>query len=654
MDKTQTIIDSIRVISAEAIEKANSGHPGLPLGAAPLGYALFADNLVFNPKNPNFDNRDRFILSAGHGSMLLYSLMHIFGYDISMDDIKNFRQLNSLTPGHPEFGVTAGVEISTGPLGQGIANGVGMAVAETILANKFNKPGFPIVDHYTYVLCGDGCMMEGIESECASFAGTNKLGKLIVFYDSNKITIEGDTDATFTEDVGLRHEAQGWQVIKVDDVNDVGAINRAISKAKAETEKPSLIIVKSIIGYASPKQNSADVHGAPLGASALEKLKENLNWTLPPFELPEEVKSVAKTYIRKGAKTESNWNVLFNSYSNEFPELAQEYLEWKKGYVPSEELFDELYSSIKADATRGSSSTVLNKLAEYIPNLIGGSADLGPSNKTIIKSSGYYSPENRSGRNFHFGIREQAMGAMLNGINAHGFLRAYGSTFFSFVDYMKSSVRMSALMNLDTLYIFTHDSIGVGEDGPTHQPIEQLVSLRTVPNLKVFRPCDSRETVAGWKVATTKKGCTCLILSRQNLPMIEGSCDEATKGGYIIKNCEGNPDVILIACGSEVSVVVSASEILESKGVKARVVSMPCATLFDQQSEEYRESVLPKNIKARVCVEAGSSYSWYKYAGLDGKIVAIDGFGKSAPASVLFDLFGFTAENVAKQALELI
>lgn len=497
-------------------------------------------------------------------------------------------------------------------------------------------------------------MMEGIESECASFAGTNKLGKLIVFYDSNKITIEGDTDATFTEDVGLRHQAQGWQVIKVDDVNDVNAINRAISKAKAEKEKPSLIIVKSIIGYGSPKQNSADVHGAPLGASALEKLKENLNWTLPPFELPEEVKSVAKTYIRKGAKAENEWNVLFNSYSNEFPELAQEYLEWKKGYVPSDELFEELYASIKADATRGSSSTVLNKLAEYIPNLIGGSADLGPSNKTIIKSSGYYSPENRSGRNFHFGIREQAMGAILNGINAHGFLRAYGSTFFSFVDYMKSSVRMSALMNLDTLYIFTHDSIGVGEDGPTHQPIEQLVSLRTVPSLKVFRPCDSRETVAGWKVATQQKGSMCLILSRQNLPMIEGSCDEATKGGYIIKDCVGKPDVILIACGSEVNVAISASELLEAKGVQARVVSMPCATLFDQQSEEYRESVLPKNVRARVCVEAGSSYSWYKYAGLDGKVVAIDSFGKSAPAGVLFDLFGFTAENIAKQALEII
>lgn len=654
MDKIQTTIDSIRIISAQAIEKANSGHPGLPLGVAPLGYALFADNLVFNPKNPDFDNKDRFILSAGHGSMLLYSLLHVFGYNVSMDDIKNFRQFGSITPGHPEYGVTPGVEVSTGPLGQGIANGVGMAVAETILADKFNKPGYPIVDHYTYVLCGDGCMMEGIESESASFAGTNKLGKLIVFYDSNKITIEGNTDATFTEDVALRHEAQGWQVIKVDDVNDIDAINRAILKAKAEKEKPSLIIVKSIIGYGSPKQNTADVHGAPLGASALEKLKENLNWTFDPFELPEEVKAVAKTYIRKGAKIENDWNVMFDAYANEFPSLAKEYEEWKKGITPSKEVFEELYSTIKADATRGSSSTILNKLSEIIPNLIGGSADLGPSNKTIIKSSGYYSADNRSGRNFHFGIREQAMGAIINGINAHGFLRAYGSTFFSFIDYMKSSVRMSALMNLNTTYIFTHDSIGVGEDGPTHQPIEQLVSLRSVPKTKVFRPCDSRETVAGWQIATTQDGCTCLILSRQSLPMIDGSCEEATKGGYVIKDCNGKPDVILIACGSEVAPTCQASDILEKNGINARVVSMPCSSIFDSQSEEYKQSVLPSDVRARVCVEAGSSYSWHKYAGLDGKIVAIDEFGKSAPASVLFDLFGFTAQNIANTAMELV
>ena len=654
MDKVQLTIDTIRVLSAQAIEKAKSGHPGLPLGVAPLGYTLFANNLKFNPKNPNFVDRDRFILSAGHGSMLLYSLLHIFGYDVTIEDIKNFRQLGSKCPGHPELGVTAGVEISTGPLGQGIANAVGMAIAETFLAEKFNKTGLNVVDHYTYALCGDGCMMEGIEYEAASLAGTLKLGKLIVLYDSNSITIEGDTNSSFTEDVAARHEAQGWQVITVEDVNNIADIDRAIAKAKAETNKPSLIIVKSIIGYGSPKAGSADVHGAPLGEVALEELKKNLNWEYAPFEVPEEVLSNVKTYIRKGAKVENDWQVLFDTYQREYPELAQEFLSWQAGTLPSSDILNELYSTIGADATRGSSSTVLNFLAKQIPNLIGGSADLGPSNKSIIKGEEYYSSKSRTGRNFHFGIREHAMGAIINGINAHGGMLGYSATFFSFSDYMKNAMRMSALMNLNSTYILTHDSIGVGEDGPTHQPIEQLIGLRSIPNMKVFRPCDSRETIAGWKTALWEKGPTSLVLSRQNLPLVEGTGDQATKGGYILKDCAGTPQVILISCGSEIAPTMQAQQILLDQGINARVVSMPCIELFEKQTEEYKNSVIPNDIRARVCIEAASSYSWHKFAGLDGKVIGIDTFGLSAPAGVLFKHFNITAEHVAEVAKSII
>ena len=654
MDKTLATINTIRMLSAEAIEKANSGHPGLPLGAAAVGYALFADNLKYNPKNPKFENRDRFVLSAGHGSMLLYSLLHLFGYDVSIDDIKSFRQLSSKTPGHPELGVTPGVEVSTGPLGQGIANAVGLAIAETILAEKFNKNGLNIVDHYTYALCGDGCMMEGIEYEAASLAGSLKLGKRIVFYDSNNITIEGNTNATFTEDVGARHQAQGWHVLTVEDANDVDAINKAVKKAKAQIDKPSLIIVKSVIGYGSSKAGSADSHGAPLGPACISDLKKNLGWELEDFEIPEEVANNIKTYIRRGAKLENEWNTLFETYKKEYPSLAEEYIKWQQGDLPEDSCLDELYETINADATRGSSSTILNKLASIIPNLVGGSADLGPSNKSIIKASGYYSATNRDGRNFHFGIREQSMSAIVNGINAHGGLFGYAATFFSFSDYMKGSMRMSALMNLNTTYILTHDSIGVGEDGPTHQPIEQLVGLRAIPNMKVFRPCDSRETIAGWKTALWKKGPTCLILSRQNLPMIEGSSNDATKGGYVIKDCQGTPELILISCGSEMAPTMNAANLLKEKGIKVRVVSMPCMELFDMQSEEYKQSVLPKEVRARVCVEASSSYSWYKYSGIDGIIIGMDEFGVSAPASVLFKKYGFTADNIAEKALKLL
>jgi len=529
-----------------------------------------------------------------------------------------------------------------------------MAIAETFLAEKFNKTGLNVVDHYTYALCGDGCMMEGIEYEAASLAGTLKLGKLIVLYDSNSITIEGDTNSSFTEDVAARHEAQGWQVLTVEDVNNIADIDRAIAKAKAETSKPSLIIVKSIIGYSSPKAGSADVHGAPLGEVALDELKKNLNWEYAPFEVPEEVLSNVKTYIRKGAKVENDWQVLFDTYQREFPELAQEFLSWQAGTLPSSDILNELYSTISADATRGSSSTVLNFLAKHVPNLIGGSADLGPSNKSIIKGEEYYSSKSRTGRNFHFGIREHAMGAIINGINAHGGMLGYSATFFSFSDYMKNAMRMSALMNLNSTYILTHDSIGVGEDGPTHQPIEQLIGLRSIPNMKVFRPCDSRETIAGWKTALWEKGPTSLVLSRQNLPLIEGTGDQATKGGYILKDCAGTPQVILISCGSEIAPTMQAQQILLDQGINARVVSMPCIELFEKQTEEYKNSVIPTDIRARVCVEAASSYSWYKYAGIDGKVIGIDTFGLSAPAGVLFKHFNITAEHVAEVAKSII
>jgi len=654
MDKVQLTIDTIRVLSAQAIEKAKSGHPGLPLGVAPLGYTLFANNLKFNPKNPKFVDRDRFILSAGHGSMLLYSLLHLFGYDVTIDDIKNFRQLGSKCPGHPELGITPGVEISTGPLGQGIANAVGMAIAETFLAEKFNKNGLDIVDHYTYALCGDGCMMEGIEYEAASLAGTLKLGKLIVLYDSNSITIEGDTSSSFTEDVAARHQAQGWQVITVEDVNNIADIDKAILRAKAETNKPSLIIVKSIIGYGSPKAGSADSHGAPLGDKALEALKQNLNWKYAPFEVPEEVLQNVKTYVRKGAIVENEWQTKFETYKREYPALAEEFLAWQEGVLPDSSILDELYTKITPDATRGSSSTVLNALAQAMPNLIGGSADLGPSNKSIIKGEEYYSATCRTGRNFHFGIREHAMAAIINGINVHGGLLAYSATFFSFSDYMKNAMRMSALMNLNSTYILTHDSIGVGEDGPTHQPIEQLIGLRSLPNMKVFRPCDSRETIAAWKVALWEKGPTSLVLSRQNLPILEGTGNMATKGGYILKDCPGKPDVILISCGSELPPTVSAGEILSAQGIKVRIVSLPCMELFDSQDEDYKNSVIPNSVRARVCVEAASSYSWHKYAGLDGKVIAIDTFGLSAPAGELFKHFNMNGEYIAKVAKSII
>lgn len=651
-DIKQLTVNAIRVLSATAIEKAKSGHPGLPLGAAPIGYSIFS-NMTFNPKNPDFDNRDRFVLSAGHGSMLLYSLLHLFGYKVSAEDLKNFRQLGAKTAGHPEYGVCPGVETSTGPLGQGFANAVGMAIAETHLAEKFNKENFNIVDHHTFVFCGDGCMQEGIEYEAASLAGHLKLGKLIAIYDDNNITIEGDTNITFTEDVAKRHEALGWQVLKVSDATDINALNRAIKKAKAQTEKPTLIIVKSVIGYGSPLAGSANCHGAPLGEQNVEELRKTLGWDYAPFTVPEEVYAHCKKTARKGAKIEKAWKALFSEYEKAYPELASEYKSYKNPDLSSLLENEDLWKFEKEDATRGHGSTVLNKIANLFPNIVGGSADLAPTNKSYMKGLGDYSAENRLGRNFHFGIREHAMCAITNGMYLHGMLLPYCATFAIFSDYMKNAMRMTALMELPIPFILTHDSIGVGEDGPTHQPIEQLTGLRSIPNMKVFRPADGIETAAAWISALTGKQPTCLFLSRQTLPNIAGTSKNALKGGYTVVDT-ANPQVILMATGSELNLAVKAQKVLEQEGIRARVVSMPCMEEFDKQGAKYIESVLPNSVRARIAIEAAATMPWHKYVGLDGKIIGMESFGASAPAKELFNKFGFTVENIVNSAKELL
>lgn len=651
-------INAIRILSAEAIQKANSGHPGLPLGSAPIAYALWQDHLKFNNTDPKWDDRDRFILSAGHGSMLNYSLLYLYGFGLTKEDLMNFRQLGSKTPGHPEYGHTVGIETTTGPLGQGIANAVGMAVAEAHLAAKFNRDGFPVVDHYTYALCGDGCLEEGISYEACSFAGTHELGKLILFYDDNDITIEGNTDITFKEDVAKRFEAQNWQVLNVDLVknpDDVALINAAIEKAKAETKKPSLIICKTKIGYGTPLEGSHKCHGAPLGAENLQKTKDNFKWTNAPFDVPAEVLDHTAEAGNKGAKMQEEWKVMFAKYEKAYPELAKEYKAAMKGELPDLTEAKDLFQWDKPMATRQTSSIVLNKIAAKIPSLMGGSADLAPSNLSEMKdtddiSYGDFTPENFAGRNMHFGIREHAMAAIANGMQLHGGLRAYCSTFFIFSDYCKHAMRLSALMNIPVVYILTHDSIGVGEDGPTHEPVEQLIALRSIPNMKVYRPADGNETAAAWISALGGTAPTALVLTRQNLPQYENSGLAALKGGYILKDCTGTPDLLLIASGSEVELCIKAQEELAKENIKARVISMPCIEEFEKQNAEYKESVIPSSVKARVCVEAGSPYSWYKYAGEKGEIVAMSTFGASAPAPQLFKLFGFTVENVVEKA----
>ncbi|AQR97118.1 transketolase [Clostridium saccharoperbutylacetonicum] len=651
-------INAIRVLSADAIEKSKSGHPGLPLGSATMAFTLWT-KMNHNGKNPEWDNRDRFVLSAGHGSMLEYSLLHLFGYGLTVEDLKNFRQVGSLTPGHPEYGHTKGVEITTGPLGQGICNAVGMAIAEAHLAEKFNKPEYSIVDHHTYAIVGDGCLMEGISGEASSLAGTLELGKLIVLYDSNNISIEGNTDIAFREDTAKRYEAYGWQVLKVRDGNDIDAIEKAIAEAKAETKKPSMIIVKNQIGFGCPaKQGKASAHGEPLGADNVKAMKENLGWkTEPAFYVPDEVYSNMNEYIESGVSKENAWIELFNKYSETYPELAVEYTKWISGEIDKDALLnnEELWSFDKEMATRESSGIMINRLAKLIPNFIGGSADLAPSNKTHMNDRGDFSAEDRSGSNLHFGVREHAMAAIANGMYAHGGLKVFCATFFVFSDYMKGAMRLSSLMKLPVTYVLTHDSIGVGEDGPTHEPIEHLAALRSMPNMTVFRPADSKETAAAWYYAVTNGITpTSLVLTRQKLPLYDGCPKRALKGGYILKDSKKEtPDVLLMASGSEVELIFKAADELATKGIDARVISMPSFELFDAQDEAYKESVMPKSVRARLAVEALTSFGWHKYVGLDGDVISLDTFGASGKAEVLFEQFGFTVENVVERAVKL-
>ena len=656
-----TCVNAIRVLSADAIQKANSGHPGLPLGAAPIAYELWANHMNHNAKDPKWANRDRFILSAGHGSMLLYSLLHLYGYGLTLDDIKQFRQDGSLTPGHPEYAHTTGVEATTGPLGAGLGMAVGMAMAEAHLAAVFNKPDYPVVDHYTFALCGDGCLMEGISSEALSLAGTLGLSKLVILYDSNSISIEGSTDLAFTENVQARMAAFGFQTITVEDGTDMDAIGKAIEEAKADKEHPSFITIKTQIGYGCPaKQGSADAHGSPLGEENVVAMKKNLNWPKPEetFYVPDEVYTHYEELSRKAAAAEKDWQKLFDAYVAAFPDMKAKWDAFHSDIDAEALLNDEDFWAYedKPQATRSLSGTMINRLKDRIPQLFGGSADLAPSNKTEMKGEGSFGKADYSGRNIHFGVRELAMGAMTNGLALHGGVRPYAGTFFVFSDYMKPMIRLAALMGLPTTYVLTHDSIGVGEDGPTHEPIEQLAMLRSIPNVNVFRPADATETAAGWYLAvTSQKTPTALVLTRQNLPQLAGSSKDALKGAYVIADAsKAVPDAIIMASGSEVELAVNAKAELAKTGIDVRVVSMPCLELFEQQDEAYKEQVLPKAVRARVAVETASDFGWGKYVGLDGATVSMKSFGASAPAGTLFKKFGFTTENVVETVKKVV
>lgn len=655
-------VNAIRVLSADAIQKANSGHPGMPLGCAPLAYELWMNHLNHNPADPDWENRDRFVLSGGHASMLLYSLLHLFGYGgLSKEDLMEFRQLGSKTPGHPEYGHTIGVEATTGPLGAGLGMAVGMAIAESHLAQVFNRENYPVVDHYTYVLGGDGCMMEGISSEALSLAGTLGLGKLIVLYDSNRISIEGDTDMVFGEDVAKRMEAFGFQTLLVEDGNDLDAIGKAIEEAKADQSRPSFITIRTEIGYGCPaKQGKASSHGEPLGEENVIALRKTLGWEYPEaFYVPQEVYRHFEQAAEDKAETEAAWKVMFAAYCEEFPEMEvlwrQYHGDGAKKAAEILEAEDDLWiSSGKAEATRNVSGRILNRLKDILPNLMGGSADLGPSNKTIMSGAGDYSAKERGGRNLHFGVRELAMTAIGNGLMLHGGMRAYVATFFVFSDYTKPMARLSALMKVPLTFVFTHDSIGVGEDGPTHEPVEQLAMFRSIPNFHVFRPCDAVETAAAWCSAiASEKIPTALVLSRQNLPAVEGTSREAGKGAYVLDDCEGTPDLILMASGSEVALAVKAKTELEKEGQKVRVVSMPSMEVFEEQTPEYKESVLPGAVRKRVAIEALSGFGWHRYVGLDGALITMDGFGASAPSGRLFEHFGFTVDHIVAAAKAL-
>lgn len=656
MDIQQKTINNIRTLAADTVQKANSGHPGAPMGMAAMAYAVWMQEMTHNPKNPKWLNRDRFVLSSGHASALIYSLLHLTGYGLEMDDLKQFRQWGSKTPGHPEYRHTVGIETTTGPLGQGIANAVGFAIAETMLAAHFNRPGFPVVDHRVFAFCGDGCLMEGIASEAASLAGTLQLGKLTLLYDDNDISIEGNTDIAFRENVGMRFEAYGWQVIRVKDGNDAAEIAAAIEEAKKD-DRPSLIICPTKIGFGCPaKEGKSSAHGEPLGEENVLETKKNLGMPEDKFFVLPEVYAHVQEMMKKNEKAEQEWNALFAAYCREYPELAEEWEVWHSEELPEEVVMnDQLWQWNDKMATRATGGEMINRLAKLLPNLVGGSADLAPSNKTNIKDGGDYSAENRAGRNMHFGVREHAMAAICNAIALHGGLRVFCGTFFVFSDYMKHAMRMSAIMKLPVTYVLTHDSIGVGEDGATHEPIEQLTALRATPDTLVFRPADGKETTAAWLTALTAGLPTALVLTRQNLPQYEGSDCRAMKGGYVLADSEKEiPDVLLMASGSEVEQIMGAREELKKEGIDARVISMPCMELFLRQDKEYQESVIPSAVRARVSMEAGVTMPWFRFVGLDGKALGIDHFGASAPAATLFKEFGFTVENVVKAAKEVL
>ena len=663
MTSRKTLANAIRFLSMDAVQKANSGHPGAPMGMADIAEVLWRDYLKHNPTNPHWSDRDRFVLSNGHGSMLIYSLLHLTGYDVSMDDLKAFRQLHSKPPGHPEYGYTPGVETTTGPLGQGIANAVGFAVAEQTLAAQFNRPGHDIVDHHTYVFMGDGCMMEGISHEACSLAGTLKLGKLVAFYDDNGISIDGNVQGWFTDDTAKRFEAYGWHVVRGIDGHNPDQIKAAVEEARAVTDKPSLLMCKTVIGFGSPKKaGTADAHGSPLGDAEIAATREALNWPYAPFEIPQEIYTEWDAK-KTGAAAESEWDVKFAHYEKAFPELAREYRRRVNGELPAQweadanAFIQNLQDNPASIASRKASQNALEAFGKVLPEFMGGSADLAPSNLTMWSGSAPIN-EDKAGNYIHYGVREFGMSAIMNGIALHGGFIPYGATFLMFVEYARNAVRMAALMKIRSIFVYTHDSIGLGEDGPTHQPVEQIASLRVTPNMSTWRPCDQVESAVAWKYAIERKnGPTSLIFSRQNLaqqPRTAQQLADIEKGAYILKDCAGQPEVILIATGSEVELAVKAYEQLTAEGRKARVVSMPSTDAFDKQDAAYRESVLPSAVTARVAVEAGIADYWFKYTGMQGAIVGMHSFGESAPAGQLFSEFGFTVENVVSQAKALL
>lgn len=655
-------INTIRTLSIDSIEKANSGHPGMPMGAAPMAYSLWTNFLTVSPKNPTWINRDRFVLSAGHGSMLLYSLLHLSKFNVTMDDLKNFRQWGSKTPGHPEYGHTEGIDATTGPLGQGISMAVGMAMAERHLAATYNKDSYPIIDHYTYSICGDGDLMEGVSHEAASLAGHLKLGRLIVLYDSNDISLDGDLHMSFSESVMDRYQSYGWQVILVEDGNDIDAIQKAIEEAKQETNKPTLIEVKTTIGYGSPnKSGKSASHGSPLGEEEVTLTKAHYKWEHEPFCVPNEVyEDFEEKVMKRGNQEEEKWNAMFKKYEKEFPELARQFKEAVEGILP--EKFEEhlpIFDVGEKLATREASSQTIQAISEVVPQFFGGSADLASSNKTLMKQEKDFLPGQYEGRNVWFGVREFAMGTAINGMALHGGIKPFGATFFVFSDYVRPAIRLSALMNVPAMYVFTHDSIAVGEDGPTHEPIEHLASLRAMPNLSVIRPADANETVAAWRLALESKNTPhALVLTRQGLPTIEGTKERAyegvKKGAYVISQSKESPEALLLATGSEVSLAIAAQKELEKENIFVNVISMPSWDRFDCQTAEYKERVLPRSITKRLGIEMGSSLGFHKYVGLDGELLTIDRFGASAPGNKVMEEYGFTVTNVIQKVKAML